>query len=101
MLQKNHPDSNKIGRTCTKFKKYLQRLPQKKRADMHIPGGLLFMWGVFPSFRFRVLVAASQKTRFWYSENGKGTFCGTKRKSASVAFLAIPRAMCMSDIALF
>jgi hypothetical protein len=31
------------------------------RADMHIPGGLLFMWGVFPSFRFRVSVAASQK----------------------------------------
>jgi hypothetical protein len=28
---------------------------------MRIPGGLLFMWGVFPSFRFRVLVAASQK----------------------------------------
>jgi hypothetical protein len=28
---------------------------------MHIPGGLLFMWGVFPSFRFRVSVAASQK----------------------------------------
>jgi hypothetical protein len=28
---------------------------------MRIPGGLVFMWGVFPSFRFRVLVAASQK----------------------------------------
>jgi hypothetical protein len=33
----------------------------KTRADMRIPGGLLFMWGVFSSFRFRVLVAASQK----------------------------------------
>jgi hypothetical protein len=33
----------------------------KTRADMRIPGGLLFMWGVFPSFRFRILVAASQK----------------------------------------
>jgi hypothetical protein len=31
------------------------------RADMRIPGGLLFMWGVFPIFRFRVSVAASQK----------------------------------------
>jgi hypothetical protein len=30
-------------------------------ADMRIPGGLLFMWGVFPTFRFRVSVAASQK----------------------------------------
>jgi hypothetical protein len=28
---------------------------------MRISGGLLFMWGVFPSFRFRVLVATSQK----------------------------------------
>jgi hypothetical protein len=28
---------------------------------MRIPDGLLFMWGVFSSFWFRVLVAASQK----------------------------------------
>jgi hypothetical protein len=28
---------------------------------MRILGGLLFMWGVFPSFQFGVLVAASQK----------------------------------------
>jgi hypothetical protein len=28
---------------------------------MRIPGGLLFMWGVFPSFRFHISVAASQK----------------------------------------
>jgi hypothetical protein len=26
------------------------------------------MWGIFPSFRFRVLVA-----RFWHFENGKST----------------------------
>jgi hypothetical protein len=58
------------------------------------------MWGVFPSFQFRVSVAASQKkTRFRYSENGKGTFHGTKQKSASMAFLAIPRATRVSDIA--
>jgi hypothetical protein len=50
----------------------------KMRADMRIPGGLLFMWDVFPSFQFHVLVAASQKTRFQYSENGKSTFRGTK-----------------------
>jgi hypothetical protein len=31
------------------------------RADMCIPGGLLFMWGVVPSFPFAVSVAASQK----------------------------------------
>jgi hypothetical protein len=28
---------------------------------MCIPGGLLFIWSVLPSFRFRVLIAASQK----------------------------------------
>jgi hypothetical protein len=28
---------------------------------MRIPGGLLFMWGVFSKFQFRVSVAASQK----------------------------------------
>jgi hypothetical protein len=45
---------------------------------MHILDGLLFMWGVFPSFQIGVLVAASQKTRFWHSENGKSTFHGMK-----------------------
>jgi hypothetical protein len=68
---------------------------------MHIQGGLLFMWGVFPSFRFRVSVAASQKIRFQHSENGKNTFHGTKQKSASMAFLAIPRDTRVSDLALF
>jgi hypothetical protein len=32
---------------------------------MFIPGGLLFMWGVVPSFSFAVSVAASQKMQFW------------------------------------
>jgi hypothetical protein len=31
------------------------------RADMRIPGGLLFMWGVAHNFQFHVLVAASHK----------------------------------------
>jgi hypothetical protein len=35
--------------------------PNEMRDDICIPGGLLFMWGVVPSFRFRVSVAASQK----------------------------------------
>jgi hypothetical protein len=30
-------------------------------ADMRILGALLFMWGVVPSFRFRVLIAVSHK----------------------------------------
>jgi hypothetical protein len=32
------------------------------KADMFIPGGLLFMWGVVPNFPFAVSVVASQKT---------------------------------------
>jgi hypothetical protein len=60
------------------------------------------MLGVFPSFRFRVWVATSQKkTRFQHSKNGKSTFHGIKQKSASLAFLAIPRAMRVSDMASF
>jgi hypothetical protein len=43
----------------------------------------------------------TKKTQFWYSENGKSTFHSTKRKSASVAFLAIPRATRVSDMASF
>jgi hypothetical protein len=57
----NHPGPTKSAGTCTKFKKYLQRLCNKMRADMCIPGCLLFMWGVFPRFRFRISGAASQK----------------------------------------
>jgi hypothetical protein len=68
---------------------------------MRIPGGLIFMWGVVPSFRVAILVAASQKTRFHHSENGKGTFCATKLISSSVAFFTIPRATRVSDMASF
>jgi hypothetical protein len=67
--------------------KYLWRLPQQNESWYAYPGCLLFMWGVFPSFRYRVSVAASQKNLFRHSKNGKSTFRGTKRKSASVAFL--------------
>jgi hypothetical protein len=56
---------------------------------------------MFFTKKLYVSVAASQKTQFWYSENGKGTFRGTKRKSASMAFLAIPRATRVSDMASF
>jgi hypothetical protein len=45
---------------------------------MRILGGLLFIWDVVPIFRFRVSVAASQKTRFQHSENGKNSFPGMK-----------------------
>jgi hypothetical protein len=72
------------------------------RADMRIPDGLLLMGGVVPTFRFRVSVAASEKkTLFQHSKNGKGTFRVTKRESTFVAFLDIPRATRVSDMALF
>jgi hypothetical protein len=48
--------------TCAKFKNTSEGCRNKTRADMCIPGCLLFMWGVFPSFRFRVSVAASPKS---------------------------------------
>jgi hypothetical protein len=38
------------------------------RANISIPGGLLFMWGVMPSFRFHVSVAASQKNLISWDE---------------------------------
>jgi hypothetical protein len=71
------------------------------RADMCIPDGLLFMWVVVPSFPFAVSVATSQKNSILALENRKHTFGGTKRKSASVAFLAITRATSVSNMASF
>jgi hypothetical protein len=46
------------------------------RADMCIPGGLLFMWGVVPSFSFAVLVAASQKPDFGTPKMETALFMG-------------------------
>jgi hypothetical protein len=68
---------------------------------MCISGGILFMWGVVPSFQFRVLIVVSQKTRFRHFENGKSTFRRTKQKSAFVAFLSNPRTTRVFDMALF
>jgi hypothetical protein len=98
----NHPGSTKIGKELAQILKYTSEgCRNETRPHIRIPGGLVFLWGVFPSFWFRVSMAASQKTRFRHSENGKSTFHRTKRKSASVAFLAIPRTTRVSDIASF
>jgi hypothetical protein len=49
---------------------------------MRIPGGLLFMWGVFPSFQFRVLVAVSQKKPDFGTPNmEKSTFFVVQNKN--------------------
>jgi hypothetical protein len=50
----------------------------KKRADMHILGGLLFMWDGVPMFQNAVSVVTPQNTQFWYSKNRKYTFRGKK-----------------------
>jgi hypothetical protein len=71
------------------------------RADMYIPGGLLFMWGVVSSFLFVVLIADSQKNMILVLRKWKMHFLLDERKFASVAFLAIPRAMRVSDMASF
>jgi hypothetical protein len=60
------------------------------------------MWGVFPSFRFHVSVAASQKkSDFGTPKMEKALFLGRNKKSTSVAFLSIPRATRVSDMASF
>jgi hypothetical protein len=70
----------------------------KKRADIHILGGLLFIWDVVSSFQNTVLVAASQKPQFLHPKNRKHTFCGKKQKTASMVFFDAPRAT--SDMGL-
>jgi hypothetical protein len=67
---------------------------------MCILGGLLFIWGVVPSFPFAVLVAVSQENLISALKNWKTHFLWDETKIV-VAFLAIPRATCMSDMALF
>jgi hypothetical protein len=68
---------------------------------MCIPGCLLFMWVFFPAFDFAFRELLHKKILFWHSKNGKSTFCGMKRKSASVAFLYIPRDTHVSNMASF
>jgi hypothetical protein len=62
---------------------------------MHILGGLLFMWDMVPSSKGR-FSSCLTKTRFWHSENEKCTFRGKKQN----AFLTVPRAMHVCDMAL-
>jgi hypothetical protein len=50
------------------------------RAHMPIPGGLIFMCGVFPSFWFHVSVAASQKNPISALQKWKKHFSSVERK---------------------
>jgi hypothetical protein len=58
------------------------------RADTDIPGGLLFIWGVFPSFRFHVLAAAVQKPSMSALQKWKKHFLWDKTK---IGLIGIPR----------
>jgi hypothetical protein len=64
---------------CVKSKKQLQGLRDKTRADMHIPGGLLFMWNVVPNFPFAILIAASQKSDFGSLKMENALFLGRNK----------------------
>jgi hypothetical protein len=98
---KTIPVPSKSAGTCAKFKNNLQRLPQWNESWYLYPRWFnIYVW-CFSSFWFRVSVVASQKTLFWHSENGKSTSRRSKRKSASVAILAIPMATHVSDMASF
>jgi hypothetical protein len=81
----NHPVPAKSAGTCAKFKKYYRN---KTRADMRIPSGLLFMWGVFPTFRFRVSVATSQKNPISALQKWKKHFSWDQTK---IGLRGIPR----------
>jgi hypothetical protein len=98
----NHSGSSKNRQKFAQNSKITPKgCRNETRAHMCIPCGLIFMCGVFPSFWFHVSVAASQKTLFRHSKNGKSTFRRSKRKSASVAILAIPTATHVFDMASF
>jgi hypothetical protein len=77
---------------CAKFRIYLQRLWQQNES---------WYVGCFSQLSILRFDSCFIKNLIRHSENGKSTFHGMKRKSASMAFLAIPRATRVSDMALF
>jgi hypothetical protein len=97
-----HPGSSEIGRSLRKIQYIHPKVVETKRDLICVSQEVYYLCGVFsPNFWFPISVAASQKTQFRHSENGKSTFHWTKRKSAALAFLATPRATRVSDMALF
>jgi hypothetical protein len=76
-----YPSSSKIDRSLHRIQKYTSEgFHNETRADMCIPGGLLFMWGVVSSFRFRVSIAAShKKPDFSISKMEKTLFVGRNK----------------------
>jgi hypothetical protein len=92
----------KSARACAKFRIHLRRLPQQNESWYAYPRWCTIYVGCFSQLLIpRFGSCFTKKTWFWHSENGKNNFRGTKQKSASVAFLAIPSATRVSDMALF
>jgi hypothetical protein len=61
---KTTPLPTKSAGTSAKSEYTSKACHKKTRGDMHIPDGLLLMWGVDTTFRFHISVAASQKNPF-------------------------------------
>jgi hypothetical protein len=55
------PVPAKLVGACAKSRNNFEGLRDETGVDMCISGGLLFMWGVVPSFPFAISVAPSQE----------------------------------------
>jgi hypothetical protein len=97
-----HPGSTEIGRKLHKIQKIPLKGTATKRELICVSQGVYYLCGVFyPAFDFAFRELFHKRTLFRHSKNRKGTFCGTKQKSASVAFLSFPRATRVADMASF
>jgi hypothetical protein len=96
-----HPGSNEIGMSLCKIQKITLKVCAMKKSWYMYPRWSIIHVGCCALLSVSRFGSCLTKNRFRHSENGKHTFYGTKRISAFVEFLAIPRATRMSDIALF
>jgi hypothetical protein len=99
---KTTPLPAKLAGTCANFRIYLQRLLQQNESWYAYPRWSTINVGCCSHLLIlRFGSCFTKKTLFWHSENGKSTFCETKQESTFVAFLEIPRATRVSDMASF
>jgi hypothetical protein len=71
---KTTPVPAKSAGTCTKFKKYLWRLPQQNESWYAYPRWSTIYVGCFPQLSISCFGSCFTKKKIRYSENGKGTF---------------------------
>jgi hypothetical protein len=86
--RKTTPVPTKSAELAQNLKNTSEDCRNKKRADMRISDDLLFMWGVFPSFQFRVSVAASQKNLISVLQKWKKHFSWYETK---IGLRGVPR----------